>query len=99
MIPITIDTALVTFSNFQGYSGDQPKTEEEYNALVADSNRAMLGLDSVFDGEAPTWDEVQAKLAELQAADPASAGNQKLLDLGLTQEEATALTGYVPPSE
>ena len=26
-------------------------------------------------------------------------GNQKLLDLGLTQEEATALTGYVPPKE
>ena len=26
-------------------------------------------------------------------------GNQKLLDLGLTQAEATALTGYTPPSE
>ena len=24
-------------------------------------------------------------------------GNQKLLDLGLTQAEATALTGYTPP--
>lgn len=24
-------------------------------------------------------------------------GNQKLLDLGLTQDEATALTGYAPP--
>jgi len=29
-------------------------------------------------------------------ADQAS-GNQKLLDLGLTQAEATALTGYTPP--
>ena len=27
------------------------------------------------------------------------SGNQKLLDLGLTQEEATALTGYKPPEE
>jgi hypothetical protein len=27
------------------------------------------------------------------------SGNQKLLDLGLTQAEATALTGYTPPSE
>ena len=26
-------------------------------------------------------------------------GNQKLLDLGLTQAEATALTGYAPPIE
>jgi hypothetical protein len=26
-------------------------------------------------------------------------GNQKLLDLGLTQAEATALTGYTPPEE
>ena len=26
-------------------------------------------------------------------------GNQKLLDLGLTQAEATALTGYTPPIE
>jgi len=27
------------------------------------------------------------------------SGNQKLLDLGLTQAEATALTGYTPPTE
>ena len=26
-------------------------------------------------------------------------GNQKLLDLGLSQAEATALTGYTPPEE
>ena len=26
-------------------------------------------------------------------------GNKKLLDLGLTQDEATALTGYAPPEE
>jgi uncharacterized protein YaaN involved in tellurite resistance len=26
-------------------------------------------------------------------------GNQKLLDLGLSQAEATALTGYTPPTE
>tara|TARA_R100000426_G_scaffold59990_2_gene42360 strand:+ start:1162 stop:1389 length:228 start_codon:yes stop_codon:yes gene_type:complete len=27
------------------------------------------------------------------------SGNQKLLDLGLTQAEATALTGYKPPED
>ena len=37
-----------------------------------------------------------AKQAE--ATDKAN-GNQKLLDLGLTQAEATALTGYTPPAE
>ena len=35
-----------------------------------------------------------AKQAE--ATDKAN-GNQKLLDLGLSQAEATALTGYTPP--
>ena len=41
-----------------------------------------------------------AKIAEANAlkANQAS-GNQKLLDLGLTQDEATALTGYKPPEE
>ena len=28
-----------------------------------------------------------------------ASGNQKLLDLGLSQAEATALTGYTPPTE
>ena len=38
--------------------------------------------------------------ALFQAKENAKAsGNQKLLDLGLTQAEATALTGYTPPSE
>ena len=35
--------------------------------------------------------ETQAKL------NAQASGNQKLLDLGLTQAEATALTGYTPP--
>ena len=47
--------------------------------------------------------EEQAKLdaqAEKEAKETAQAsGNQKLLDLGLTQTEATALTGYTPPVE
>jgi len=51
-------------------------------------------------------DEIQAQ-AEQQAYETAKQaeatnkanGNQKLLDLGLTQAEATALTGYTPPIE
>ena len=42
----------------------------------------------------------QAEETAKQAKETAQAsGNQKLLDLGLTQAEATALTGYTPPSE
>jgi hypothetical protein len=36
--------------------------------------------------------------AETQKATDQASGNQKLLDLGLTQAEATALTGYTPPA-
>ena len=42
--------------------------------------------------------EDQAKLAKIeQEKVDALAGNNKLLGLGLTQAEATALTGYTPP--
>ena len=52
-------------------------------------------------------EDIEAKVAELpteeeerQARKNAQvSGNQKLLDLGLTQAEATALTGYTPPVE
>jgi hypothetical protein len=37
--------------------------------------------------------------AKTQKATDQANGNQKLLDLGLTQAEATALTGYTPPVE
>ena len=43
--------------------------------------------------EAEMVNAIQAKEANQ------ASGNQKLLDLGLTQAEATALTGYTPPSE
>jgi hypothetical protein len=50
--------------------------------------------------------DIKAKIAEIETAETNSEnqkatdkanGNQKLLDLGLTQAEATALTGYTPP--
>jgi len=62
-----------------------------------------MTAEEIADREAVT-SEVQAKIdaeeaAATQKATDQASGNQKLLDLGLTQEEATALTGYVPPSE
>ena len=53
--------------------------------------------------------DIEAKMSELRTADETTAtneatakataqasGNTKLLNLGLTQAEATALTGYTP---
>ena len=44
---------------------------------------------------------VNTKIQAEKTADATNKanGNQKLLDLGLTQAEATALTGYTPPVE
>tara|TARA_R110000824_G_C15058112_1_gene662112 strand:+ start:688 stop:972 length:285 start_codon:yes stop_codon:yes gene_type:complete len=52
--------------------------------------------------------DINAKIAEMETAEAneetakataKASGNTKLLDLGLTQSEATALTGYAPPAE
>ena len=37
--------------------------------------------------------------AKAQKEADALAGNNKLLDLGLTQAQVTAMTGYTPPAE
>jgi len=60
-----------------------------------------LTADEIAEAEANTVKAQQAIQAE-ETAKQADAtnkanGNQKLLDLGLTQAEATALTGYTPP--
>jgi len=56
--------------------------------------------DGVFTSNEPTQEEIDAAITAAEAKKAAkAAGNQKLLDLGFTQEEATALTGYTPPSE
>jgi len=47
-----------------------------------------------IDTLSPTAEQIAEK--EAREASKAS-GNQKLLDLGLSQEEATVLTGYRPP--
>ena len=55
---------------------------------------------NTFTSNEPTAEEIATFEAEQQAkVDAKASGNQKLLDLGLTQAEATALTGYTPPSE
>jgi len=62
-----------------------------------------LTAEEIIEHEKSVEDNIKA-VEEIKAKEQADAtnkanGNQKLLDLGLTQAEATALTGYTPPSE
>jgi hypothetical protein len=73
--------------NFKGYIGNPPINEAEYNSRK----------DEMFSANAPTWTEIQTEMNNY--IDPKASSYQKLLDLGLTQDEATALTDYTPPKE
>ena len=61
-------------------------TDTEISELEADRTKVNAELKVILEAE------------EKKVADQKS-GNKKLLDLGLTQDEATALTGYAPPVE
>jgi len=68
------------------------------NGILVDMTAEEIAQKEIDDANAIT--ERQAKEAKETAdATNKANGNQKLLDLGLTQAEATALTGYTPPSE
>ena len=79
----------------------QPYFEEGF-VEIADNVEAKMEQksDNTFDYPQSHYDAIQARKDELtQLNTDKASGNQKLLDLGLTQAEATALTGYTPPSE
>jgi len=63
-------------------------TAEEVSARESEIAQANA------DAQAKAETEETAKQAKATAQ---ASGNQKLLDLGLSQAEATALTGYTPP--
>lgn len=66
---------------------------------VVDENNNNISIDiSAVDTKAEELKTAKANEKQAKEDDQAS-GNQKLLDLGLTQAEATALTGYTPPVE
>ena len=64
-----------------------------------DINGNEVSIDMTAVNTKATELETAEANAETQKATDQANGNQKLLDLGLTQAEATALTGYTPPSE
>ena len=94
-----IDKALQSFNNFKGYTGSQPKNETEYNELLNDNSKFISDFNGVFEGTAPTWSEVNAKIQELKDAETAhtnarTTGKAKLKSgEALTDAEIKALFG------
>lgn len=86
--------AISRMEGFLGFIGDDPTTEEEYNTALTATDNNMIDQTAWFSGTPPTWAEIQAKIVEQQNTAtglPAVTGKQKLLDLGLTEEEITTL--------
>jgi hypothetical protein len=77
------------------------------SAKKEDRNNVDKSTIRWLDGTTPiSKADIKAKIAELETAkaneetakeNAKVSGNQKLLDLGLSQAECTALTGYTPP--
>tara|TARA_R100001510_G_C7584186_1_gene156100 strand:+ start:600 stop:830 length:231 start_codon:yes stop_codon:yes gene_type:complete len=70
--------------NVNGIIRDMTPEEQE------DYDKRKIELEERFTAE---------KNAKIKKEADAKTGNAKLLGLGLTQDEATALTGYKPPVE
>ena len=73
----------IVYNNVDKNGVEVPLTEEQVNNV----NAITTEIENQKNAEA---EELTQKKAD------AKSGNQKLLDLGLTQAEATALTGYKP---
>jgi len=68
---------------------------EDINSIIWENGTTPISVADI-EAQIPTVEQEIAD--EIQAEkDNKASGNQKLLDLGLTQAEATALTGYTPP--
>jgi hypothetical protein len=92
-----LQNALHTFNGGNWYGW---KTHDDNGNKIPNSERMQYQhIKIIKDGATmPTEAEVNAKIAELQQADAdketkKASGKQKLLDLGLTEEEVKALIG------
>jgi hypothetical protein len=70
----------------------KPNGEEEVREMTSEEqaqwNKDIVELASIKEAE---------ETAKAQKEADALAGNNKLLELGLTQAQITAMTGYTPP--
>jgi len=89
--------ALHTFNNGNWYGWK--KEDDNGNKIPNDQRMTYANIKIIKDGATmPTEAEVNAKIQELKDADAdmttkKASGKQKLLDLGLTEEEVKALIG------
>jgi len=73
-------------------------TLENPNGVLVDMTPEEISQREIDVANATAQLQAEETAKQADATNKAN-GNQKLLDLGLTQAEATALTGYTPPSE
>jgi len=89
--------ALHTFNNGNWYGWK--KEDDNGNKIPNDQRMTYANIKIIKDGATmPTQAEVNAKIQELKDAEAnaetkKASGKQKLLDLGLTEEEVKALIG------
>ena len=90
---ITIAEALAGFPNYLGAQVPQdPSNQAELSALEP-SDKSRAGSGQVWEGTAPTWDEVVAKQTELQNAENERESTKisAYEKLGLTEAEINAI--------
>jgi hypothetical protein len=73
-------------------------TKENQNGSLVDMTAEEIAVIQQAQADIQASEQARETAKQADATNKAN-GNQKLLDLGLTQAEATALTGYTPPSE
>jgi hypothetical protein len=95
-----LQDALQTFNDTNGVNWYGWKKEDDNgNKIPNDQRMTYENIKIIKDGATmPTEAEVNAKIQELKDAEQAAinkkaSGKQKLLDLGLTEEEVKALIG------
>jgi hypothetical protein len=92
-----LQKALHTFNGGNWYGWK--KEDDNGNKIPNDQRMTYANIKIIKDGATmPTEAEVNAKIQELKDADAdmttkKASGKQKLLDLGLTEEEVKALIG------
>jgi hypothetical protein len=93
-----LQLALITFNGGTGWYSWK-KEDDNGNKIPNDQRMCYECIEIIKDGATmPSKAEVDAKIQELKQADAdmttkKASGKQKLLDLGLTEEEVKALIG------
>tara|TARA_A200000159_G_scaffold158261_1_gene175308 strand:+ start:759 stop:1049 length:291 start_codon:yes stop_codon:yes gene_type:complete len=91
--------ALILNGEVVDISNNEFETHEDMTWVDCDSS-VLVGFTydgSTFTSNLPSQTDIDAANAARQAQrTAATSANQKLIDLGLTQEEVTSLIGYKP---